>query len=100
MIVLVALLSHTVCWIIRTNVMKHLDATVVAVMMPCSAVITGILSILLGMDTLTPTLFGGAVLMFSASALSGLGDARIKKTKNKEYLAAKEKSQTAIPQTT
>ena len=75
MIVCIAVLSHTVCWIIRTNVMKHLDATVVAVMMPCSAVITGILSILLGMDTLTPTLLGGAALMFSASVLSGIGNA-------------------------
>lgn len=74
LIALIAVLSNTVCWIIRTNVMKHLDATVVAVMMPFSAVITGVLSILLGMDTLTPTLVGGACVVFLASVLSGIGD--------------------------
>ena len=73
-IALTAVLSHTICWIVRTNVMKHLDATVVAVMMPFSAVITGILSILLGMDTFSLPLILGALVVLSASILSGLGD--------------------------
>lgn len=73
-----ALLSYTFCWIVRTNVMKHLDATVVAVMMPFSAVITGIFSILLGMDTLSPSLFFGAIAMLCASILSSLSDLKKK----------------------
>ncbi len=73
-IVAIALLSNTLCWIVRTNVMKHLDATVVAVMMPFSAVITGVLSILLGLDTLTPSLGFGALAVLFATILSGLGD--------------------------
>ena len=76
MIALLAVLSHTVCWIVRTNVMKHLDATVVAVMMPFSAVITGVLSILLGMDSFSLPLILGAALVLIASILSGLGDLR------------------------
>ena len=76
MIALLAVISHTICWIVRTNVMKHLDATVVAVMMPFSAVITGILSILLGMDTFSMPLILGALVVLSASILSGLGDLR------------------------
>ena len=75
-IVAIALLSNTLCWIVRTNVMKHLDATVVAVMMPFSAVITGVLSILLGLDTLTPALGFGALAVLIATILSGLGDLR------------------------
>ncbi len=74
MIALLAVLSNTVCWIIRTNVMKHLDATVVAVMMPFSAVITGIFSIILGMDTLSLPLVLGAIAVLSASILSGISD--------------------------
>ncbi len=73
-IVASALVSNTLCWIIRTNVMKHLDASVVAVMMPFSAVITGILSIIFGMDVLTPNLVVGALVCLTAAILSGFGD--------------------------
>ena len=74
LIALIAVLSNTVCWIIRTNVMKHLDATVVAVMMPFSAVITGLLSVIFGLETLTPSLILGGCVVLLASVLSGIGD--------------------------
>ncbi len=74
LIVVISLLSNTLCWIVRTNVMKHLDASVVAVMMPFSAVLTGVFSIFLGLDTLTPMLGFGALAVLAASILSGLGD--------------------------
>ena len=73
-IVLISLLSNTLCWILRTNVMKHLDASVVAVMMPFSAVLTGILSILLGLDTPSLPLVFGALAVLAASIISGLAD--------------------------
>ena len=82
LIVGLALLANTVCWIIRTNVMKHLDATVVAIMMPFSAVITGTLSVIFGMDTLSPSLIFGAIAMLAATILSGLSDA----FENKKFL--------------
>ena len=74
LIVVISLLSNTLCWIVRTNVMKHLDASVVAVMMPFSAVLTGVFSILLGLDTLTPMLIFGALAVLLASILSSLSD--------------------------
>lgn len=74
LIVAISLLANTLCWIVRTNVMKHLDASVVAVMMPFSAVLTGVFSILLGLDTLTPMLAFGALAMLLASILSSLSD--------------------------
>ncbi|MBE6779020.1 MAG: DMT family transporter [Ruminococcaceae bacterium] len=70
----VVLITYTLCWLIRTNAMKHIDATVVAVVMPFSAVITAIVSIIAGSDSLTADLVIGAVLGLIAVILSGLGD--------------------------
>ncbi len=71
---LAVFVSSTVCWIIRTNAMKHVDATVVAVMMPFSAVVTAIVSVILGTDTVSINLVLGAVLGLVAVILSSLGD--------------------------
>jgi drug/metabolite transporter (DMT)-like permease len=54
--------------------MKHVDATVIAIMMPFSSVITGVLSVIIGYDTISSNLIIGAVLGFSAIMLSGLAD--------------------------
>lgn len=69
-----ALVSSTLCWIIRTNVMKHIDASVVAVVMPFSAVIAGVSSVLFGMDELTLNLVLGGVIGFAAAMLSSFAD--------------------------
>ena len=92
-IVAIALLANTLCWILRTNVMKHLDASVVAVMMPFSAVLTSVFSILLGMDTLTPSLGFGALFVLAATILSGLGDheKKQKTSKNDNHYLQKQK---------
>lgn len=78
------LISSTLCWVIRTNSMKYVDATVVAVMMPFSSIIAGTLSVLVGMDELTLNLVLGAVLGFIAMIICALGDMRSdKKEKNR-----------------
>ncbi len=69
-----AIIISVVCWLIRTSAMKHVDASVVAVIMPFSAVVTGVLSLLLGKDTLTPTFVAGAILGLGAVFVSGIGD--------------------------
>ena len=68
------LISSTLCWVIRTNSMKYVDATVVAVMMPFSSIIAGTLSVLVGMDELTFNLVLGAVLGFVAMLICAVGD--------------------------
>ena len=80
LLVLVVLVSSTLGWLIRTAAMKEVDPTVVAVMMPFSSVVTVLVSVLSGTDTLTPSLVIGAVLGLSAIVLSGLGE-REKKEK-------------------
>ncbi len=69
-----AFLCMTLCWLIRTSALKHVDATIVAVMMPFSAVITTIISICLGSDKFTLNLVVGVVLGLIAIIFSGLGD--------------------------
>lgn len=77
-------ISSTICWLIRTNAMKVVDATVVAIMMPFSSVVTTIVSILTGNDTLTANLIVGVTLSFIAIILSGLGDRQITPQKSRK----------------
>ncbi|MBQ8606364.1 MAG: DMT family transporter [Clostridia bacterium] len=77
--VVVVFITSTLCWLIRTNAMKKVDATVVAVMMPFSSVVTTIVSIIADKDTLSITLVIGVLLGLTAIILSGLGDREYKK---------------------
>jgi len=79
-IAVVAILSNTLCWTLRTDAMKHIDATIVAVMMPFSAVVTGLLSVALGLDSLRVNFVIGGLIVLAASILSGLGDLKKKNT--------------------
>ena len=72
--ILSRLIISVFCWVTRTASMKHVDATVIAIMMPFSSVITGVLSVIIGYDTISSNLIIGAVLGFSAIMLSGLAD--------------------------
>ncbi len=72
--VIITLTSSALCWIIRTNSMKHVAPTVVAVMMPFSSIITSIISVALGMDVLTINLVAGAILGFIAMVICSIGD--------------------------
>lgn len=57
-------------WFIRTICLKHLDSSLVAVVMPFSSVIATVISILLGLDTLSTYLIIGAVLGVVSAILS------------------------------
>lgn len=72
--IVIVFISSTLCWLIRTNAMKHVDATVVAVMMPFSSVVTTVVSVLAGNDKLTANLVIGIVLGLAAIILSGFAD--------------------------
>lgn len=73
-IVGIGILTNSVCWTIRTTAMKYVSANVVAVIMPLSAVITGVFAVIIGQDELTATLVVGAVLGLVASFMSSAGD--------------------------
>ena len=72
----VGVVSNALCWTIRTSAMKHVSASVVAVIMPFSAVLTSIFAVMAGQDELTASLIVGAVLGITASLISSFGDIR------------------------
>lgn len=74
----IVLLSTVLCWVIRTACLKKLDPSFIAVAMPFSSVVTGVISILAGSDTLSFALVGGAVLISAAIMISGLADSKQK----------------------
>lgn len=76
-----ALVSNTLCWLVRTNALKKIDASIVAVIMPFSAVVTGIISVLTGTDVLSWNLVVGAILGVASAILSGLSDTLTEKWK-------------------
>lgn len=73
-VVLTALIVSAMCWTIRTNAMKHIDASIVAIIMPFSAVITSVISILLGEDILSTKLVVGGILGLFAIFMSSYND--------------------------
>jgi len=88
--------SSALCWIIRINVQKHIDATVVGVMMPMYSVVTGFISVIAGTDTLSSRLVIGGALGVGASIISNLSgskrsdDSDAKGTHSEDKAAAKD----------
>ena len=69
-------------WIIRTEVLKYVNASAVAVIMPFSSVVTGVVAVAVGRDAFAfPLLLGGLVILLS-SILSSVADIRENKRKN------------------
>ena len=61
------LVDVALCWLLRTMAIQHIDPVTVATVSPCYAVITGIISVSVGIDKLTPNLvIGGSVIFLSA----------------------------------
>lgn len=85
LLAVIGLISNTLCWTVRTNAMKHVGAGAVAIIMPFSAVVTGVLSVLIGTDKITSNLVIGALLGFLAAMLSGLDD--VLESKKQEKLS-------------
>lgn len=81
-ILALALISTALCWALRTSCFKHIPVVVVAVVMPFSSVITGVLSVALGMDELTWNLVVGGVVVLAAILVAELGDIFHEKKKN------------------
>lgn len=72
--IILTVVSSALCWIIRTNSMKHIDASIIAVIMPFSAVITSVLSVAFGKDCLNMNLILGSILGVLAILLSTYDD--------------------------
>ena len=80
LILLLSLVSNVLCWFLRTYAMKFVSPNAVSIMMPFSAVVSSIISVVLGMDTLSFSLILGGVISLIAIILSGRAD--VKESKN------------------
>lgn len=69
---LFGLLSIGICWMLKNLAIVHTDPTAVAIFSPFSAVISAVLSVLLGMDVFNARLLIGALLILFALLLSGV----------------------------
>ncbi len=87
-ILALALIATALCWALRTSCFKHIPVVVVAVVMPFSAVVTGVLSVAIGMDELTWNLLVGGFIVLAAILMAELGD--VFEKKKKENLGAVE----------
>lgn len=82
----VVLSISTLGWIIRTQSLKYVNPCVVAVIMPFSSVVTGIIAVITGKDTFTFSLLLGGLLILISSIMSGFDDiieAKKEKKQNK-----------------
>jgi len=68
-VAVVGLVDIALCWLLRTEVTRHIDPVTVVTVSPCSAAITGVVSVCVGIDRLTPNLLiGGGLIFLSAVA--------------------------------
>ena len=66
LVILLGLVDIAVCWLLRTEAIRHTDPVTVATVSPFSAVITGIVSVLAGIDRFSFRLvFGGGLIMIA-----------------------------------
>ena len=81
-IAILVLSISTFGWIVRTEALKYVNASVVAVLMPFSAVVTGVVAVCVGKDVFTLHLFFGGLIILLSSILSGLADIKENDRKN------------------
>ena len=65
-LVVYVVIGSAICWIIRTNCMKNISATVVSIIMPFSAVVTAVASVIAGTDTMSVNMMVGGFMIFIA----------------------------------
>lgn len=84
LIVAIAFVSNVLCWFLRTYAMKYINPTAVSVIMPFSAVITGVISVIAGSDTLTLSFGLGSAITLCAVILSSIADTMYEKKDTSE----------------
>lgn len=79
--ILTVLVISGACWLIRVNALKYVDPTAVGIIMPFSAIITSVASVIARTDPPSVNLLVGGLLGIAAIILSEVGDTLFKKKK-------------------
>ena len=72
--IIYVVIVNALCWVIRTNSMKHIEASTVSIIMPFSAVVTATLSVVAGNDVFNFNLLVGGVIVIASIIISSFGD--------------------------
>ena len=67
-----AVVVQGLCWLLRNFAVRHLDPSFVAILMSFSTVVSGIVSVLTGMDSFSWSLAVGGGICVVAAVMSGL----------------------------
>ena len=76
------LMDIALCWFLRTEAIRHIDPVAVATISPCSAVITGVISVLVGIDKLALNLIIGGSIIFVSVVIPEVIDALAQRKRN------------------
>ena len=69
------LVDVALCWLLRTLAIQNIDPVTVATVSPCYAVITGVISVCVGIDSLSKSLVIGGSIIFISAVVPELLDA-------------------------
>ena len=86
-VAVLGIVATGICWTLRTHCFKHINVMFVSIVMPFSLVLTGVWSIIGGMETLTWNLAVGGCIILMAILLADLGDKLLEKHKLKKQAA-------------
>lgn len=92
-VVLFGVVDIALCWMLKTEAIKFTNPTMVAIISPFSAVITGVLSVIVGIDGMSVNLALGGTLILVAVLLPELPLKRRSKTQETDRSDKTEKTQ-------
>ena len=76
LLIVLALVSNLLCWFLRTHAIRFISPVAVSVIMPFTAVVTGVVSIISGMDVISGELIYGGIITLIAIILSSIADTK------------------------
>ncbi|MCR5184767.1 MAG: DMT family transporter [Bacilli bacterium] len=82
--IVLGVLCTAVCWVLRTACIRNVSAVTCAVLMPMSAVIATLTSIIFKLETFSWNVIAGGLIITLSIVLSGIYDAKQEKKANKE----------------
>ena len=85
-VALFGLVDIAICWLCRTEAVKHIGPTTVTVVMPLCAVITGVVSVIFGMDKINQNLLIGGAIVLVALLLPTVREIISNKVKASKHL--------------
>ena len=89
-VALVGIIATGICWTLRAYCLQNIPVMVVSIIMPFSSVLTGVWSVVGGMEALTWNLLVGGAVILVAILIAELGDAKKEKQKTEESNAERE----------